>query len=84
MEAVTAFVWGPLCPVITYGILRRRPWRYTLALVVSLGQLYGDVLYFLTCHLEGAPRAALRLARPPAGRQCRRAPAAQNRAHRAP
>lgn len=53
MEAVTAFVWGPLCPVIVYGIFTNRCWRYSLMIIVSLGQIYGDVLYYATCYLEG-------------------------------
>ena len=53
MEAVTAFVWGPLCPLVVYGIFARSAWRYTLMVLVSLGQIYGDVLYYGTCLLEG-------------------------------
>ncbi len=53
MEAVTAFLWGPLAPLAAYGYVRQRPWRYTLAIVVSVGQIYGDVLYYATCWLEG-------------------------------
>jgi hypothetical protein len=54
MEAVTAFVEGPLCFVVVWGILARKPWRYALAALVSLGQFYGDVLYFATCFHGGA------------------------------
>jgi cholestenol Delta-isomerase len=53
MEAITAFIWGPLCPLVTYGIFTAKPWRFTLILIVSLGQIYGDVLYYATCYLEG-------------------------------
>ncbi|KAK9820062.1 hypothetical protein WJX72_005605 [[Myrmecia] bisecta] len=53
MEAVTAFIEGPLCFVIIYGMAKRSPWRYTMQFAVSLGQLYGDVLYFATCWFEG-------------------------------
>lgn len=53
MEAVTAFMEGPACWVIVYGILRQRSWRYVLQLTVSLGQLYGDILYFATTFYEG-------------------------------
>ncbi|CAL8461742.1 g1273 [Coccomyxa elongata] len=53
MEAFTAFVEGPLCFVIVYGIIKQKSWRYTLQLLVSFGQLYGDVLYFATTYLEG-------------------------------
>ena len=53
MEAVTAFVEGPLCFAVLYGMVKRSPWRYTVQFAVSLGQLYGDVLYFATAVLEG-------------------------------
>lgn len=53
MEAITAFLWGPLCPLLVYGIFNAKPWRYTLMVIVSAGQIYGDVLYYGTCYLEG-------------------------------
>ena len=53
MEAVTAFLWGPLCPLLVWGIFTAKPWRYALMLVVSVGQIYGDVLYSGTCYLDG-------------------------------
>lgn len=53
MEAVTAFVEGPLCFLIMYGMLNQKPWRFTLQFAVSLGQLYGDVLYFATSWYDG-------------------------------
>ena len=53
MEAVTAFVEGPLCFVILFGMLKQKPWRFTLQFAVSLGQLYGDVLYFATSWYDG-------------------------------
>ena len=56
MEAVTAFAEGPLCFVIMYGMLKQKPWRFTLQFAVSLGQLYGDVLYFATSWYDGALR----------------------------
>lgn len=49
MEAVTAFVEGPACLLIVWAMLKLKPWRFTAILLVSLGQLYGDVLYFGTC-----------------------------------
>jgi cholestenol delta-isomerase len=49
MEAVTAFVWGPICLALVPAILNRRAWRYVGIALVSLGQIYGDVLYFGTC-----------------------------------
>ncbi|NWJ06385.1 EBP isomerase, partial [Crypturellus undulatus] len=48
METVTAWAWGPLSLVTFVALLRRHPARHVLQLVVSLGQFYGDVLYFWT------------------------------------
>ena len=49
MEAVTAFIEGPGCFLIVWGLCARKAWRYVAVVLVSLGQLYGDVLYFGTC-----------------------------------
>lgn len=54
METVTAFAWGPGCFLVFAGLLSRASWRWALLTMVSLGQLYGDVLYFATCWLEGS------------------------------
>eukprot|EP00850_Spirogloea_muscicola_P019123 SM000184S03756 [mRNA] locus=s184:35514:38303:+ [translate_table: standard] len=53
METVTAFLEGPASLLAVYAIVKRKPYRYTLQIIVSMGQLYGDVLYFATCYLEG-------------------------------
>jgi cholestenol delta-isomerase len=53
MEAITAFVVGPLCLLAAYGTAMRQSWRYTLQILLSLAQLYGDVLYFGTTYFEG-------------------------------
>ena len=53
IEGLTAAVLGPLSFVVMYGIAGRKPWRHTLAMLVSMGQLWGDLLYFLSAHLEG-------------------------------
>ncbi|CAG8903245.1 unnamed protein product [Penicillium egyptiacum] len=52
MEAVTAFCWGPLAFCIAYCIAVQHPARYALQLVISVGQVYGDVLYYATSLLE--------------------------------
>jgi cholestenol Delta-isomerase len=52
MEAITAVFWGPLCLVIAYCIVADHPLRHPLQTIVSLGQLYGDVLYYATCGFE--------------------------------
>lgn len=49
MEAVTAIFWGPLSFAIAYCIVTSHPLRHPLQTIVSLGQLYGDVLYYATC-----------------------------------
>jgi hypothetical protein len=49
MEGVTAFLEGPGCFLIVWALCARKAWRYSAVVLVSLGQLYGDVLYFLTC-----------------------------------
>eukprot|EP00877_Chromochloris_zofingiensis_P002361 jgi/Chrzof1/12125/Cz06g22050.t1 len=56
MEAVTAFIEGPACFLIVWGMLTRKAWRYSAITLVSLGQLYGDVLYFMTCIHGGIVR----------------------------
>jgi cholestenol Delta-isomerase len=53
MEAITAFAWGPLCPVAVYGMFTGKPWRYLLMVIISVGQIYGDIMYYGTCYLEG-------------------------------
>lgn len=53
MEAITAFVEGPACFAAVYGTLHRKPWAWTLQIMISLGQIYGDVLYYATTVLEG-------------------------------
>lgn len=41
-------LWGPLAYAVVYCILTSHPLRYPLQAIVSLGQLYGDVLYYAT------------------------------------
>ncbi|OAL04719.1 Emopamil-binding protein [Phaeosphaeriaceae sp. SRC1lsM3a] len=48
METVTAAFWGPLSFVSAVLIAYDHPVRYPLQLIVSLGQFYGDVLYYAT------------------------------------
>ena len=49
METITAVCWGPLSFVLAGMIMTKHPLRYPLQAIVSLGQLYGDVLYYATC-----------------------------------
>lgn len=53
MEAITAFVEGPSCFFAVWAILHRKPWSHTLQILISCGQIYGDILYFATTALEG-------------------------------
>ncbi|KIW43714.1 uncharacterized protein PV06_04787 [Exophiala oligosperma] len=48
MESITAIFWGPLSFLMIYFIITSHPMRYPLQAIVSLGQVYGDVLYYAT------------------------------------
>lgn len=48
METVTAALWGPLCWVVAGLIAKDHPLRHPLQTIVSMGQLYGDLLYYAT------------------------------------
>ncbi|KAF2143541.1 uncharacterized protein K452DRAFT_267682 [Aplosporella prunicola CBS 121167] len=52
METITAIFWGPLSFLCAYCVVADHPLRHWLQTVVSLGQLYGDVLYFATCSFD--------------------------------
>lgn len=47
-EAITVFVWGPLCYITAILILISSPYRHVSQVVVSLAHLYGDTLYIST------------------------------------
>ncbi|ODA77610.1 hypothetical protein RJ55_07239 [Drechmeria coniospora] len=49
METITAVFWGPLSFFCAYAVVARHPLRHPVQLIVSLGQLYGDVLYYAIC-----------------------------------
>ncbi|KAF2430966.1 Emopamil-binding protein [Tothia fuscella] len=48
MESITAICWGPLSFLIAYMIATKHPLRHPFQIIVSLGQLYGDILYYST------------------------------------
>ncbi|GAM91645.1 hypothetical protein ANO11243_096970 [Dothideomycetidae sp. 11243] len=48
MESITAAFWGPLCYVVAGMIATDHDLRHPLQALVSLGQIYGDVLYYAT------------------------------------
>ncbi|KAK2851434.1 hypothetical protein Q5P01_007710 [Channa striata] len=53
METVTAWLWGPFSFWAVFAFLTNKPYRFVLQLIISLGQLYGAVLYFFTEHRDG-------------------------------
>lgn len=61
MEAFTAFVEGPFCFVVVFAMVQRKPWRHVLQLLVAFGQLYGDILYYMTTFYEGQASLLLSL-----------------------
>jgi cholestenol delta-isomerase len=52
MESITAIAWGPGCLLVAAMVLTRHPLRFPLQGLVSLGQVYGDVLYYGTAYFE--------------------------------
>ncbi|KAI9840230.1 MAG: hypothetical protein M1838_004151 [Thelocarpon superellum] len=48
METVTAIAWGPLSFLLAWLITTSHPLRHPLQIIVSLGQIYGDILYYAT------------------------------------
>lgn len=52
MESITAWCWGPLSLLLAIFIVRDHPLRHPLQIIISLGQLYGNVLYYGTCAFD--------------------------------
>lgn len=52
METFTAVCWGPGCLAVAALIMLRHPMRYPLQMIVSMGQFYGDALYYATCMFD--------------------------------
>ncbi|KAI3357705.1 hypothetical protein L3Q82_016112 [Scortum barcoo] len=59
METVTAWLWGPFSFWAVFAFLTNKPYRFVLQLIISLGQLYGAVLYFFTEHRDGYAHSEL-------------------------
>ncbi|ORX63945.1 Emopamil-binding protein [Basidiobolus meristosporus CBS 931.73] len=55
MERITAFIDGPLAFYTAYAIYTNSPGRHVAQISVSICQLYGCVLYYLTTLFEGSP-----------------------------
>ncbi|KAF8378086.1 hypothetical protein HHK36_029422 [Tetracentron sinense] len=58
VEGLTAVLEGPACLLAVYAIATRKSYSYILQLAISLGQLYGTAVYFITSYLEGDNFAA--------------------------
>lgn len=52
METVTAVCWGPLSFLCATWVISEHPARHPLQIIISLGQLYGDILYYATVYFE--------------------------------
>jgi cholestenol delta-isomerase len=52
VESVTAIFWGPGCLLVATLIMLRHPFRYPTQMIVSMGQFYGDILYYATSFFE--------------------------------
>ncbi|BBN02179.1 cholestenol Delta-isomerase [Marchantia polymorpha subsp. ruderalis] len=50
IEGITAVIEGPASLLAVYAILTSKPYAHTLQIATSLGQLYGDTLYFATVY----------------------------------
>lgn len=59
METVTSCFWGPFSFLAVYAFLTNKAYRFVLQLIISLGQLYGAVLYFFTEHRDGYAHSEL-------------------------
>ncbi|KAM5568416.1 hypothetical protein ABKV19_016131 [Rosa sericea] len=58
VEGLTAVIEGPACLLAVYAIAKGKSYSYVLQLAISLGQLYGTAVYFITAFLEGDHFAA--------------------------
>ncbi|KAK7314522.1 hypothetical protein VNO77_33048 [Canavalia gladiata] len=53
VEGLTAVLEGPACLLAIYAIATGKSYSYILQFAISLGQLYGTAVYFITAILEG-------------------------------
>ncbi|GMN53671.1 hypothetical protein TIFTF001_022807 [Ficus carica] len=53
VEGLTAVLEGPACLLAMYAIATRKSYSYILQFAISLGQLYGTAVYFITAYLDG-------------------------------
>ncbi|CAG8537126.1 6235_t:CDS:2 [Ambispora leptoticha] len=57
MERITSTLWGPLSFTTALAIYQNWPSRYVLQFVISMGQIYGCILYYWTTIFEGSPHS---------------------------
>ncbi|KAJ2896131.1 hypothetical protein MKZ38_005855 [Zalerion maritima] len=48
IEAITVFLWGPLCLLTAFLIARDSHWRHPMQLIACVAHLYGVALYYST------------------------------------
>ncbi|KAG5994743.1 hypothetical protein E4U43_003176 [Claviceps pusilla] len=48
IEFITVFIWGPLCWLTLFAILRGSPFRHIGQVVLCTAHLYGVALYYVT------------------------------------
>eukprot|EP00245_Coleochaete_scutata_P001399 TRINITY_DN1170_c0_g1_i1.p1 TRINITY_DN1170_c0_g1~~TRINITY_DN1170_c0_g1_i1.p1 ORF type:complete len:220 (+),score=26.47 TRINITY_DN1170_c0_g1_i1:94-753(+) len=52
LEGFTAFLVGPLCFLVPLAMARKAAYRHSLQIILSMMQLYGVILYFVSSILE--------------------------------
>jgi len=55
MERITAAIWGPMAFLTSIAIYKNYPSRHILQLTISIGEIYGLVLYYWTSTFENSP-----------------------------
>ncbi|KAE8023808.1 hypothetical protein FH972_009469 [Carpinus fangiana] len=58
VEGLTAVLEGPASLLAVFAIATGKSYSYILQFTISLGQLYGTAVYFVTSYLEGDHFAA--------------------------
>ncbi|CAM8952155.1 unnamed protein product [Rhodiola kirilowii] len=53
VEGITAVLEGLFCLLAVYAIATRKSYSYVLQFAISLGQLYGTLVYFIAAILDG-------------------------------
>ncbi|KAF5741236.1 3-beta-hydroxysteroid-Delta(8) Delta(7)-isomerase [Tripterygium wilfordii] len=58
VEGITAVLEGPASLLAVYAIAKGKSYSYILQFAISLGQLYGTAVYYITSYLQGDNFAA--------------------------